>query len=196
MKRTLLLLFAFTLFLTGSLFAQTTVVGEYRSVVANGNWNNPATWQVCSTVTPTITWTTTSSFPNTITAVVTVQAGHTITMVGAAQVKTLNLKGIVITTATNLLTIYKTGSIVGGSKTAYINGPIAVQVYGTGLKLVNLPVGKGTIGRPVEIEAGHNTGTNVVTYTAEMFNAAPTTSPLPATLASGSSVRYYAISDT
>ncbi|MFA5973301.1 MAG: LamG domain-containing protein, partial [Lentimicrobiaceae bacterium] len=187
MKRTLLILIAITLFLTGNVFA--FVNGEFRSV-ASGNWNSASTWQVYNLATDT--WAT-GTFPNSITAIATVQAGHTITMGGAATVKTLNLYGIVNTTTTNLLTIYRAvpTSIVGGSNTAYINGPLACQMYGVGYRILNFPVGKNNIYRPVIIEGGGSATAN--TYTVEMFNAAPRAATLPTTLMSVSNVRYYTI---
>ncbi|HEY3370758.1 MAG TPA: hypothetical protein VGK10_07915, partial [Prolixibacteraceae bacterium] len=187
MKKALFLLFAITLFLSGNLFAQ--VNGEFRSV-ASGNWNSAATWQVYSTA--TASWNAAATFPNTITAVATVQTGHTLSLSAAATVLTLKLNGIVTTTATNLLTIYRNGSIVGGSNTAYIDGPIAAQVIGLGQqKILTLPVGKNNICRPVILQ-GTGTGT-LATYTIEMFNAAPRAATLPATLMSVSNVRYYSI---
>jgi len=192
MKKTLLLLFSITLLLSGSLFAQ--VNGEFRSV-ASGNWNSAATWEVYNSA--TLTWSSTATIPNSITAVATVQAGHILTMSAPAMIKTLNLNGIVTTTSTNTLTIYYTGSIVGGSATAYINGPLNYQITTVVNvpKTINIPLGKGSVGRPVAFKVGHNR-TNLITYAFEMFNAAPTTYILPATLSSVSSVRYYTIART
>ena len=189
-KRTLFLLFAFTLFLSGSLFAQ--LAGDYRSV-ASGDWNSTATWQTFNAG----TWAPAASFPNSTTAIATVQSGHTITISGPAQVKTLNLNGIVTTNSVNTLTINYLGSIVGGSTTAYIDGPLSYQVTTVANvpKNINVPLGKGSVGRPVVFKVGHNR-TNMVTYTLEMFNAAPPVKTVPITLASVSSVRYYTIART
>jgi len=191
MKKTLLFLFAMTLFLTGNVFAQLT--GDYRSV-ASGDWNSVNTWETFNGT----TWVTpAASIPNSITAIATIQAGHTLTMSAPAQVKTLNLNGIVTTTSTNTLTIYYTGSIVGGSTTAYIDGPLNYQITTVVNvpKTINLPLGKGSVGRPVAFKLAHNRA-NLITYAFEMFNAAPPSYILPATLSSVSSVRYYTIART
>ena len=190
MKKALLLLSAITLFLAGSLFAQ--VAGDFRSV-ASGNWNSAATWEIYNLG----VWAPAASFPNSTTAIATVQAGHTLTLSGAAQVKTLKLDGIVTTTSVNTLTINYLGSIIGGSATAYIDGPLHLQITTVANvpKNINVPLGKGSVGRPVVFRVGHNR-TNMITYMLEMFNAAPPPKTLPATLASVSSVRYYTIART
>jgi len=190
MKKILLFLFAITLFLAGSLFAQ--VAGDFRSV-ASGNWNSAATWEIYNLG----VWAPAASFPNSTTAIATVQAGHTLTLSGAAQVKTLKLDGIVTTTSINTLTINYLGSIIGGSAAAYIDGPLHLQITTVANvpKNINVPLGKGSVGRPVVFRVGHNR-TNMITYMLEMFNAAPPPKTLPATLASVSSVRYYTIART
>ena len=183
-SKTLLCLLAFTFIFTGNAVAQ--VAGEFRSV-ASGNWNSLATWEMYNAG-----WVPATSFPNSITAIATVQAGHTLTMGGAATVKTLNLNGIVNTTSINLLTIYRTGSIIGGSNSAYINGPLAGEIIGAGVyKMMRFPVGKNGICRPVILE-GTGTAT-AVKYTVEMFNAPPPVATLPTTLTSVSTIRYYTV---
>ncbi|MEO8416731.1 MAG: hypothetical protein ABI472_23905, partial [Ginsengibacter sp.] len=185
-----LFLLPLVLFLSGNLYAQ--VAGEFRSV-ASGDWNSPATWEVYNGV----TWAPAVAIPNSPTAIATVQAGQTLTMSGATQVKTLKLDGIVTTTSMNTLTINYLGSIIGGSATAYIDGPLTLQVTtGVGIpKNINVPLGKGSVGRPVIFKVGHNRA-NLVTYNLEMINAAPPTLTLPVTLASVSAVRYYTIART
>jgi hypothetical protein len=146
---------------------------------------------------PAGTWGPAITIPNSATAIATVLSGHTLTMIAPAQVKTLTLDGIVVTTSVNTLTINYLGSIIGGSSTAYIDGPIHLQVT-TALNIpkdINVPLGKGTVGRPVVFKVAHNRA-NMVTYMLEMFNAAPPPKTLPATLASVSSVRYYTIART
>lgn len=191
MKKKVLLSFAITLFLSGSLFAQVT--GEFRSV-ASGIWNSAATWETYNAG----IWAPAVSFPNNATAIATVQVGHTLTMSGAAQVKTLNLNGIVTTTSVNTITINYLGSVIGGSTTAYIDGPLhhGISLTGNQPKDFNIPLGKGGIGRPVIFKVGHNNRANLVTYMFEMHNAAPPAKILPATLASVSSARYYTIART
>ena len=193
MKRTLLLLFAFTLFLSGSVFA--FVNGEYRSK-ANGNWNTGATWEVYNSTTLTWSAAITTNFPNLATAVATVQAGHTITMGGAAQVKTLKLDGIVKTSSSSLLTIADLGSIAAGP-TAYIDGPLAynmtiVTAQANSPRTLNIPLAKNGIVRPVVFKVAQ-TRASTISYVIEMFNSAPASITLPATLASVSN-RYYTIS--
>ncbi len=101
--------------------------------------------------------------------------------------------GKLTTTSTNLLTVLSTGSVAGGSTTAFVDGPLAVQVAATGPTAITLPIGKGTVGRAAQLTVTHDAAT-MTTYTAEMFNAAPPLNTLPATLGSVASSRYYNIS--
>lgn len=169
------------------------VNGEYRSL-SSGNWNSASTWEQYSTVTG---WAPAAAFPNSATAVATIQNGHTVTLSAAAQVKTLNINGIVTTTSLNILTINYLGSITGGGSAAYIDGPLNYQVSTTAgaFKILNLPLGKGSVGRLTSLKVGHNR-TNMVTYTIEMMESAPPANTLPAGLGSVSSVRYYSIART
>ncbi|HLN55468.1 MAG TPA: discoidin domain-containing protein, partial [Bacteroidales bacterium] len=188
--KTLLCLLALTLFFTGNVSAQ--VAGEFRSV-GSGDWNSVGTWETYNGA----TWAPATIIPNSATVIVTVQSGHTLTVSSPVQVKTLKLDGIVTTTSVNTLTVNYLGSIVGGSAAAYIDGPLNLQVTtGIGVpKDINVPLGKGSVGRPVLFRVGHNRA-NLVTYMLEMFNSAPPARTLPATLASVSSTRYYTIART
>jgi pectin methylesterase-like acyl-CoA thioesterase len=99
--------------------------------------------------------------------------------------------GTFVTSSTNLITLPSPAAIVGGSDTSFVNGPLAMNLSAaTGT--LNFPIGKGTAFRPVILTLNQDAATST-TYTAEMFNAAPTTRTLPATLTSISSVRYYHI---
>ena len=99
--------------------------------------------------------------------------------------------GTIVTTSTNLLTIPSTASILGGSSTGYVNGPLAIAVAAT-YASKTFPIGKGTSYRPITLALNHDAATST-TYTAEVFNSAPSTRTLPSTLKSVSSVRYYHI---
>jgi len=99
--------------------------------------------------------------------------------------------GTFVTSSTNLLTIPSPTSIIGGSDTSYVNGPLAVSIAATS-GAINFPIGKGTAYRPVVLSLNQDAAT-ATTYTAEMFNAVPATRTIPSALASVSSVRYYHI---
>jgi uncharacterized repeat protein (TIGR02543 family) len=103
------------------------------------------------------------------------------------------VNGQIVTTSTNLLTLGATASLIGGSSTAYVNGPLALNVASTSATTKFFPIGKGSNYRPVTIIVNQDAAT-ATPYTAEMFNAAPPTYTLPSALAGVSSVRYYTIS--
>lgn len=79
--------------------------------------------------------------------------------------------GIVNTSAANLLTLNSTGSLSGGSTTAYINGPFArvVPASRTASTYLVFPVGK-TAYNPVSLDPATTSG-GTVTFQAEVFNS-------------------------
>jgi pectin methylesterase-like acyl-CoA thioesterase len=99
--------------------------------------------------------------------------------------------GTIVTTSTDLLTIPASATLLGGSDSSYVNGPLAIVVTATSAT-ETFPIGKGSIYRPVTLTLNHDAST-ATTYSVEMFNASPPALTLPATLSSVSSVRYYRI---
>jgi pectin methylesterase-like acyl-CoA thioesterase len=97
--------------------------------------------------------------------------------------------GTFITTTTNPITVTTAGVIVGASSSSYINGPLVITNGSTSSKVINFPIGKGTAYRPVTLTLTQDAST-ATTYTAEIFNSAPTTRKLPFVLDRVSSVRY------
>ena len=91
----------FTFFLVlvqNVVFGQT--VGDYRSV-ATGNWINPGSWQICTSVSP-ITWTPATNYPGQIAGAgaVLIQTGHTISI--SATITTFSFGTLTITGTLNL----------------------------------------------------------------------------------------------
>jgi len=102
--------------------------------------------------------------------------------------KDLNLvDGTVVTTATNILTIGSAGNITS-TNSSFVDGPLAMVIAAANAAKT-FTVGKGTAYRPMTLTVNHSDAT-ATTYTAELFNTAPTARTLPLTLQSVSSVRY------
>ena len=120
----------------------------------------------------------------------TVQMNSPLTLMAGGALS-LQSSGTIVTTSTNLMTIPTSGSLLGGSDSSFVNGPLAIVVAATS-STKTFPIGKGASYRPITLVLNHD-ATTATTYTAEMFNASPTVRTLPATLSSVSSVRYYHI---
>ena len=103
----------------------------------------------------------------------------------------LESRGTIVTTSTNIITIPATGTLLGGSDSSYVNGPLAIVVAAT-TAAKTFPVGKGASYRPVTLTLNHDAAT-ATTYTAEVVNGAPPLRNLPSALSGVSSVRYYQI---
>ena len=101
-------------------------------------------------------------------------AGSTLTLNSNATVnRVLTLtSGLVNTTSTNLLTVSygSTVAVVGGSATAYVNGPLRRMVNNS--SNATFPVGKD--GRYGSLYIFGTTSTGSQYYTAEYFNTTPT----------------------
>lgn len=94
------------------------------------------------------------------------------------------ISGILTTTATNLLTLSPTASVMGGSATSYINGPLARQTATGALSNLVFPVGSGAGYRPVTLNATAQDATTYLVTPKEGPAADPTnllagTSALP-----------------
>jgi len=84
----------------------------------------------------------------------------------------LNINGILTLTAgkintdaTNILVLGNNATVVGGTNTSYVNGPVKRNTVGTGN--YTLPTGKGGLYRPVTIKPSATTAS---VYQAEFFN--------------------------
>ncbi len=100
--------------------------------------------------------------------------------------------GNITTTLTNLLTLGASVTISGGSSSSFINGPLAHTDDATTLATKTFPIGKDTYYRPLMLAVTQDAATST-TYTAEIFNVAPTSRTLPGTLDKVSTVRYWNI---
>ncbi|AMR26744.1 hypothetical protein A0257_06220 [Hymenobacter psoromatis] len=69
--------------------------------------------------------------------------------------------GLLTTTATSLLTLSSTASIVGGSPTSFVNGPLARKTDAGALSALVFPIGSGTNYRPLTLNA---TAQDATTY--------------------------------
>ncbi|MBI5473844.1 MAG: T9SS type A sorting domain-containing protein [Ignavibacteriae bacterium] len=98
-------------------------------------------------------------------------------------------KGKFVSTSTNFISLPATGTILGGSDTAYVDGPLTLAVASTSPTMRTFPIGKGPAYRPVAITVNQDAATSTQ-YTAEIFNSAPPSRTLPGTLGSVSSVRF------
>jgi len=96
--------------------------------------------------------------------------------------------GTFVPSSANPLTVPATGTVVGGSDTSYVNGPLTMTLAATSGTIM-FPIGKGSAYRPVVLTVNQDAAT-ATTYTAEVFNSAPATRVLPSTLSSVSKVRY------
>ncbi len=80
-----------------------------------------------------------------------------------------NLKltnGLLNSNAANLLTITSSASITGGSSSSFVNGPIAITT--SSITAFNLPIGKGSKYRPIQITPDVSTATS---FKLEYFNS-------------------------
>ena len=100
--------------------------------------------------------------------------------------------GLVNTSSTNLLSVFGSATISGGSSTSFVNGPLQRAVETTTASSLLFPVGKGTAYSPVTLNVTQDAAT-ATNYRAEAFLAAPATNTLPSTLTKISNTRYYAI---
>ncbi len=88
--------------------------------------------------------------------------------------------GTLTTTAANLLTLSPTASIVGGSPTSYINGPLVRQTNAGPLTGLVFPTGSGASYRPLTLNAtAQDATTYLVTQTEGL---APDYNNLPASI--------------
>ncbi len=135
-----------------------------------------------------------------------VSTNSNVNLLSSVNVTTLYLNGGIITSSsTNPLILgWWTGSALtsgtvsptaSGSSTSYVNGPMSF-LYATALGNFSktFPVGKGSFYRSLTLSLNQTTAT-LSTYTAEMFNSAPTANTLPGTLDGVSAVRYYVVSE-
>jgi uncharacterized repeat protein (TIGR02543 family) len=105
----------------------------------------------------------------------------------------INLEnGKFATTATNVITLPATGTVIGGNSSAYVDGPLVQTVASTNATTKTFPIGKGSAYRPVTLTVNQDAAT-ATPYTAEVFNTAPVSRTLPSTLSGVSSVRYFSI---
>ncbi len=171
-----------------------SITGGSLTSGASG-WAGRRTINFCGGTTQTFTLTapaTMSTAPTTfkVSNGSTVQIGFPFPLLSTSM---LSLEsGTFVTTSTNLITIPAAGNIIGGSASSYVDGPLAVVVASISATTKTLPIGKGGFYRPVVLTVNQDAAT-ATTYTAEMFNSAPTTRTLPASLLSVSDVRYYTI---
>jgi pectin methylesterase-like acyl-CoA thioesterase len=100
--------------------------------------------------------------------------------------------GKVTTSSSNLLTITGTGTLSGGNSSSYIDGPVTHTIETASPTTKKFPIGKGSAYRPVEFNVNQDAATST-TYTAELFNAAPTSRTLPTSLLSVSNTRYVTV---
>jgi uncharacterized membrane protein len=136
-----------------------------------------------------------------------VEAGSNVNLTSPANVTTLYLNGGIITSSASnpLIMGFWTGSTLTsgtvsatapGSSTSYVNGPMAYLVLNAATTSKTYPIGKGGVFRPVALSLTQSAAT-ISTYTAEMFNAAPPTLPLPTvTLDKVAGTRYYNLSES
>ncbi len=113
---------------------------------------------------------------------------------------TLNLNaGKITTSSSNLLTIDTLGNVIGGNAfssvngtTSYVDGPMAFNIKGTVSTTKRFVIGKATDYRLLTFMVTHDAATPTL-YTAEVFNAAPTSRALPGTIDRVSSAHYWNI---
>ncbi|GAB3838476.1 hypothetical protein [Hymenobacter jeollabukensis] len=120
------------------------------------------------------------------------------TLIGPLEVGgTLTLtEGVLTTTATDLLTLTTTATLVapaaGSAAVSYIDGPLARQVGPiSSLTAVAFPIGKTTNSRPLTLNISSQTSTT--TYTAELKPGQPTNQTLTGDLARVSRIRSYSV---
>ncbi|MGE5804427.1 MAG: T9SS type A sorting domain-containing protein [Ignavibacteria bacterium] len=135
-----------------------------------------------------------------------VNAGSILQLNSPMQTYSLILNGVINSSAANPLILgYLTGSgsfqvsndnpIVGGSSTAFVNGPMGFLMVPAGTKAYKLPIGKDGVFRPLNLSVTHSASDTTI-YAAELFNTAPAAKTLPGTLDKVSDVRYFTVTKT
>lgn len=108
--------------------------------------------------------------------------------------------GTLTTTATNLLTLNSTASIIGGSPTSYVNGPLALKTDAGALNNLLFPIGSAAAYRPLTLSAtAQDATTYLVTQTegpAPDFDKLPLSASTLPRLTRVSQVRSYTITPT
>jgi hypothetical protein len=104
------------------------------------------------------------------------------------------ISGRVLSSTANYVQLGNATTTNLGNAISYINGPMRYNMGFAGTRLLNFPLGKGSIHRPAIVNPTHSNAT-LVTYTGEMFNssAAALGYTLPPTLTYVSYVRYWQI---
>jgi pectin methylesterase-like acyl-CoA thioesterase len=118
----------------------------------------------------------------------TLQLNFPLTLNGVMRIDS----GIVSTSAANLLTIPATSTLLGGSPTSYVSGPLVLTVATTNPTTLIFPIGKGTAYRPVVLNVAMDAATSTA-FNAEMFNSAPAARTLPGVLNAVSTTRHYTL---
>ena len=95
--------------------------------------------------------------------------------------------GKFITTATNVITLSKTGAVNTGA--GFVDGPLVATVAAATAKTLTFPIGKGSVARQVVLTLTDDAATST-TFTAELMNTTPPVNALPATLDAVASARY------
>jgi len=129
-----------------------------------------------------------ATFTYRVTNGATLQLGFPFTLNGVMRIDS----GIVSTSATNLLTIPSTGTLIGGGPTSYVDGPLAMTIATTNPATLSFPIGKGNVYRPIVLNATMDASTSTI-ITAEMSNARAVARTLPAALSAVSSSRHYSL---
>jgi pectin methylesterase-like acyl-CoA thioesterase len=142
-----------------------------------------------------------------------VEDGSVVTLNSPLTVGNATLGGLVltsgkfVTTATNIITltagatVYSTFSAgtgtpmsaLGAPSVGYIDGPLAVTVATASSKTLSLPLGNGSVYRPVTLALTQDAATSTV-YTAQCNATSIPSNTLPLALDAVSSVRYIHIS--
>jgi len=118
-------------------------------------------------------------------------------------VGTLNLNGGIINSSlSNRLIMggnygtgpsFTSGTLLGGSSSSFVNGPMAHLNAITTSKTCFFPIGKNGKYKPIILVVTQDATTQTL-YTAELFNSAPPLNTLPGGLDKISSVRYFTVS--
>lgn len=103
-------------------------------------------------------------------------------------------QGIVNTTSTNILYMNNASTTSVGNSLSFINGPMDYEMSLTGIRTLNLPIGKAPDWRPAILTVNHSSGTSY-TYNSEVFNASANALgwTLPTTIANVSRIHYWDI---
>jgi len=131
-----------------------------------------------------------------------VAIGSNVNLLSPVNVTTLYLNGGIITSsASNPLVMgwwsgsaLTPGTVSSTAPGSYVNGPMSFLVAAIGATSKTYPIGKGGIYRPLTLSLSQSAAT-LSTYTAEMFNVAPTANNFPSTLDKVSTIRNYVISE-